>query len=87
VEIFGMNILNWVISGAVGVVAYKLIDKVIVSTLMYFNPEETIIRYARYFDDKYLDPYKKKFPESGRLMEENVAKILIKAADVVRDKA
>ena len=48
--------------------------------------QKYIVKKVEELDNKYIDPYKKKFPEVGGIFEKLVAATLIQCADKILDK-
>ena len=85
-QIFGVDVLNVIVTAGLGALLYGFMDKAIKMLIMKNFPEKSIVKFVESLDDKYIDPYKKKFPDSVGELETKIADTLRQCANKIEDK-
>lgn len=81
-----MDIIGIALTGVIGGIVVKAADKIFSFFLMKYFPDKYILKQITYLDDKIIDPYKKKYPESGKLLEKKISKMLSDSIKIINDK-
>lgn len=84
-EIFGINIIQTLITVGITGVAMIALDKIIKLIIFKFYPEKIFLDFVDMIDDEYIDKMKIKYPEAGQALEDKFSTTLRKMADIIQD--